>query len=372
MSDAEIPEESGRTVAKKFVYCLELAQQKFVLPVPKTQELAPVASAFRSNVASVCQMMVLPAAVGDMAFELRRSLDIAELDLTGELSTPPSTGNEIYSQASDVVRRRIERDWTLPANDWQKLIHERLKWGAVPLGWVSGTRQGSHGLDALFSSFVVGSWTAVETMIGDLWEATLNARPDGLVGLQGNPKRLVGKKWKDQTAPPEPDHLDDETAETDEIPKKNANAPGSDRSPISISLNDLVAHRLDIRNKMGTILARTRYNFSVLDNARLAYGEAFWKNSGKIDTAIMDRSFDKLNHVRNLLVHKAGFADQKYLDSAKSMQLPLAEVGLKIPLDGETAVKLVRPAFLAGSELVGAVDAWLETRKAKLARRNGD
>jgi hypothetical protein len=357
MSESKAPEEAATAFSKKFVYCLELARETFAVAVLQTEALAPVASAFEKNVKSVCQMMVLPTAVADMAYEFQRNLDFAEVDLTGALSVPmpPDREAEILGQASHVVRRRIERDLMMPDAEWRELIYERLKWGAAPLGWLPATRHGSLGLDALFSSFVVGSWTAVETMIGDLWVTTLNTHPDGLVSLQGNPNRYKNSAHSDKKA-------EDISADRDSNKRKNA-------AEVSFSHTELVALQLDIKDKMGTMLAEKRYNFSKLENARLAYFEAFWKDSEKIGAAITDKSLDKLHRLRNVMVHRAGVADQTYLKGAKSLGLPLASVGSEIPLDGESVVNLVRPAFQAGFNLLYAVDAWLVARKAALSRR---
>jgi hypothetical protein len=40
----------------------------------------------------------------------------------------------------------------------------------------------------MFSGYITGTWTAIETMIGDLWEAALNTHPEILAALNGTRK----------------------------------------------------------------------------------------------------------------------------------------------------------------------------------------
>ncbi len=45
-------------------------------------------------------------------------------------------------------------------------------------------------IDSLFSAMLLGTWTAFETLAGDLWEDAVNACP-AFAGLAGNPDRIA-------------------------------------------------------------------------------------------------------------------------------------------------------------------------------------
>jgi hypothetical protein len=52
----------------------------------------------------------------------------------------------------------------------------------------------SGGLEALLFAQILGTWTAFETMAGDLWETAINLHPAGLAELKGTKKRLGGRE----------------------------------------------------------------------------------------------------------------------------------------------------------------------------------
>ena len=126
------------------------------------------------------------------------------------------------------------------------------------------------------ASHITATWTIFETLAGDLWEAAMNGHPSGLSDLHGKPSSSSGQ------------------------------TEGK-----SIPLSQLEKYRYDLTDVMGTVL-REKFNFTVLDSVRDAYSMAFHKHSKKIEAAIMDKSLDALNKVRNLIVHKAGIVDKRY------------------------------------------------------------
>ncbi len=67
-----------------------------------------------------------------------------------------------------------------------------LEWGLATLeqeAWLAGDYIG-NAIEAMLSSMVVGTWTAFETVAGDLWVATMNAHPRDLDRLKGEEKRI--------------------------------------------------------------------------------------------------------------------------------------------------------------------------------------
>ena len=134
---------------------------------------------------------------------------------------------------------------------------------------------------ALLTSQVTGTWTAFEVLAGDLWESALNCRPRKLASLSA----ARGERTNDDKSQPS----------------------------TSIQLNLLSKYGFDVRDKMGTIL-REKLSFGVLDKIRESYRKAF--GGGDVSDVIASgRSPDPLNtlsFVRNVIVHRAGIADEDF------------------------------------------------------------
>jgi hypothetical protein len=116
---------------------------------------------------------------------------------------------------------------------------------------------------------------------------------------------------------------------------------------------------------MGTAL-KPKYNFSKLHRAREAYWRAFSKNRTDVCSAISDRSLDDLNAVRNVIVHRAGFADAEFV--AKRPKRPpfhAVQIGDRIPIDGPTVESLIKPAMETSIRLLRSVDQWIVTNPEK-------
>jgi hypothetical protein len=220
----------------------------------------------------------------------------------------------------------LRQDWRLKREDWATELRGKISRGSLAVETVARSRSGPKGVEALLSSFLIGSWSAYETMAGDLWEAALNAHPEGLVELNGE----RGKK-----------------------------------KPSQVPLSQLLKYRFDIRGKMGSIL-RDQFVFGSLAEIRNAYLAAFDKRSARlVETAISDDSLDALHIVRNLLVHRAGVVDEEYLKLFISFKnIPIAEIDERIVLDGEAVVGLVNPVVQKGLSLIRAVDTWLQWKPA--------
>jgi hypothetical protein len=60
------------------------------------------------------------------------------------------------------------------------------------------------GFEAILSSVIVQTWTAFETLAGDLWEAAINGHPSGLAELRGSAGRIwnaISARMKTQDMP---------------------------------------------------------------------------------------------------------------------------------------------------------------------------
>jgi hypothetical protein len=189
----------------------------------------------------------------------------------------------------------------------------------------------------MLSFCVTGTWTAFETMAGDLWEAALNVHPQGLAELKGTRKRI--------------------TRGTDSDSSRGQEDPEIEKLK-SVPLNEILRHEFKIENRMGTVL-RTKQRFDHLVGIREAYGLAFFKNTDDIDAVLKEDVFDALNTIRNLIVHRSGVVDTTYERKSKFLKIPSAPVGSPIFLDGETVVHLMRAVTARSLHLLTSVDAWI-------------
>lgn len=114
---------------------------------------------------------------------------------------------------------------------------------------------------------------------------------------------------------------------------------------------------------MGTALRDDeppRFNFSVLGGIRDAYEAAFFEDYEAVQEALWDRSLDALHAVRNVIVHRAGVIDEKFVSRVKSIPLLTGQRPEdKLDLNGGLVARLVGPAFSAVVMLIRSVDNWL-------------
>jgi hypothetical protein len=200
-----------------------------------------------------------------------------------------------------------------------------------------------EGLGHFLAQCIIGSWTAFETLAGDLWEAALNSYPHGLSELKGF------RRKKDKAS-----DSDNDSARA-----------RLDRTEKVINLNQLQRYQYDLRNKMGSAL-RYRQRFDHLQGIREAYIQAFHEAYDPIDAIILnDRTIDAVCAIRNVLVHKAGIADDDYLRSAKYLNVPKADKGRAIHLDGEIIYNLCLELHRLCFALVIVVDGWIAIERAR-------
>jgi hypothetical protein len=221
-------------------------------------------------------------------------------------------------------------------------------------------------MQAIFRSHLVETWTAFETLAGDLWVRAVNAQPKYLAGLTGAQNRIekVGSRSKAKTEEASPPvEGSDEGRPTGE---PETTEPRGGKS-ITLGLMSVVSRGVyDFSNRMGTLLVEAeRVKFTSLKSIREAYSMAFPEKapgarSKRIDTALADKNLDALSAVRNLIVHKAGIADAVYLEDWKGAQAaPRLAEWAELELDGQVCRTLMDPVIKASVELVKAVDSWL-------------
>ena len=311
----------------------------------KTKEIAVVANNFQRNIQRIKWMILVPSAVGDMTIRIQRCFDVAEFMITKTLDTTGadlSNRDEITALAQRLFHNSSQEELNkIGTAEWEDFIQIALERGTRPVLMIAAPlTPARNGLEAILSFCVTGTWTAFETMAGDLWEAALNVHPSGLSELKG--KRKSGQKPSDVNETP--DLRGDDSAESASLKM--------------VPLAELIRHEYEIRGKMGSV-PRARQRFDHLAGIREAYRLAFFKNFEQVDAALTDDVIDALNAVRNLIVHRAGVVDETYEKRSRHLDIPKAPIGQPIFLDGEIVAKLMESVISSSLHLLVAVDEWI-------------
>gem|GEM_PF-6390455 len=275
--------------------------------------IKPPVAAFIANWNNVVFLTIFPAAVVFAEKLSQYVCDIAAVRKSGRLGPPfpPETISEADLRAltTEFANNGVALSSMTNIGDAARGIDYQ------PQSEVKAR----YGLSALFASSLVSTWTAFETLAGDLWEATVNARP----GLAG--------------------HV-----------------------ATSIKTEMLQKHGFNVPHQMGTILREMKaVSFTVLDEIRNAYKSTFTKHAQKIDASLANKSLDALSQARNLIVHKAGKCDAEYISRAKGLpQLPHLALGEQLMTNGILARQLIEPVITCCQELIDSVGAWLRSHPA--------
>ncbi|MEX1230838.1 MAG: hypothetical protein WEB58_11405 [Planctomycetaceae bacterium] len=262
---------------------------------------------------------------------------------------------------SDNEQRENQKKAAEYANKWMRGDEEMPAWvhlstatsmdfGDFIMSTMHDTNMLSATIEGLMGALITGTWTAIEVLAGDLWEDALNHHPDGLARLTGRKNRIGGKRVDEA-------ELNDDT----ELPEHDT----QDRKSILLSDLERVARgRYDLSHLMGTLL-RQRFSFSTLGAIREAYSVAFSEKlkprPKPIDECLSNKSLDAVSLIRNLLVHRAGVADDTYIKRSRSIpQVPQLKVGEKWQASSDTVEVVIAPAIEKISELIQAVDDWIK------------
>jgi hypothetical protein len=295
-------------------------------------------------------MLDLPGGAVWLIKHLEHFSDQARLELTGHLGQPQDdelkivVGERAAAMAQAWHARPDPQD--MPINRSAAAILDFLLISTGDHGpgiWL--------GLEAILNAQITGMWTAFEVLAGDLWEAALNSHPHGLAELKGKRKKNGESKHP-------PLGAEDLTAPTA--------AKEADELRLVVSRSFLQRNKFDLKSLWGTAL-KPEDGFAGLKAIREAYVRAFHKDYQEIDDAVMSPCFDKLSSVRNVIVHRGGFADDKFLREVKNFS-EFCGIGHKerIPIDGRMVDSLVRPAIDQSCALIKAVDAWIVDHPVKV------
>jgi hypothetical protein len=165
-----------------------------VLPEFKSQEIGAIAANFNNNIQRIKSMLVTPTLIGDLTMDIQRCVDYAEFCTTKSVSDPilrDTPSPEILKLASQIFHTNNQEMFEgqeQGGEKWQEFYLASLNRGTQPVMMLQGTPSAT-GLEAMLSSALTGTWTAFETMAGDLWETALNLHPAVLAELRGKKKR---------------------------------------------------------------------------------------------------------------------------------------------------------------------------------------
>ena len=322
-----------------FTYASDFATV-LVQYTPESPALQEVAAAFSGNIKRIAFAGMLPAYLVGVAF-LNTQLDLlAKLNLEiKEGDTRYIFGHDDFDEALDELRQaertRLGAEYIAEAQLGKKPNPKDI--GEFNLGLILKDQDSlpEMGTQSILSGMVIGGWTAIETLLSDLWLTALNSHPSKLAALSG--------KWH-KTQKIGANEYDDNEGEEEESKK--------------IDLNDLMQSNYNLTEKMGTILRR-KYKWGVLEHARRAYGAAFSSHYDDIKAAVEDSSLDDLSAARNVLVHKAGIVDGEFKRKTKGGPLASLNVEDRIELTGLIVRDLLKPAVERSNKLLKAVDFWL-------------
>jgi hypothetical protein len=310
----------------------------------KTSALHPVVNAYMSNARRIYWLWKLKPDLVEHACVLTENMCSATYDLTGHIDLVRAHAedsdfpNKLKNKLRELVESFDNPDYMFRSQRALDRLEGLLE--DVPSTW-------DDGVYATLSAMVTTGWTTFEVLATDLWEAALNYHPRHLSDLSGKRKRISGKAGS----------LGREKEEAKQEEREAVSPPDLLNVMRRVTRGTYNAGEL-----MGTIL-KENFAFHKLSGVRLAYSAAFSKKSDEVDTALSNISLDKLNLVRNLLLHKSGIVDQKFLTGTKELNWTVeAEDRKTLRLDGEIVRELFSPVFQCGMDLILAVDGWVSEK----------
>jgi hypothetical protein len=254
-----ITTDAVRVAAKSYLINVDRVYSLLKLPVVLSHMVATLARAVipALNATGVQSLSVDPA-------ELQRSLQ----EMVSEFSKLQATGQLTSELAVELINAKLAALETEKSGLFQLIQFVMIAAGNLSHSW-SLTQEASGnwrlgvtmtdsqteswsrlltialtaidtpvrpGFDAVLSASIVGTWTAIEALAGDLWEAALNTEPEILAKLSGAKQTKEGDK--------------------------------------KIDLNYIHKYGYKLTQVMGTIL-RDRFRFITLEGIKEAYDAAF-------------------------------------------------------------------------------------------------
>jgi hypothetical protein len=308
-------------------------------------DIAEVGRVFKENFERLTALTSLPVGLVSVAMRTQFAFDLAHFKLHGrversDVDDAPETQTRILNEANGMLRmgeafqRRPPPGMTIAQADATRVDEVARQLAAA-----------NDGIDALYSSVVLSSWTLFESLATDLWVAAVNVEPK-LSALSGSKNRISLMSEKKRGASGKKTQKQQDEPKTDE----------------KVSLADI--HRITkgdfkLDRKMGLLL-RENFEFDSLEKIRVAYSRAFGKESGAVDEVLSDPALDRLSSVRNLIAHRAGFCDHEYCARLRYVPgLPSAKPGERVSLDGKMIAQMMNEVVSLGARLLSNVTNWV-------------
>jgi hypothetical protein len=318
-----------------------LAHGRFAVEKLQTDQFRPIVLAYNNNIDRARSVFLFPIFIAVFAMRQQRALDEAHFLETGSVYKAPEN-----AEALATINRRAQELFReqgvafLTSGSSETIATSFLDQGArVIHGLINPSKDDpvAQGIEQMFNAQILATWTAFETLVGDLWVAAVNAHPRTLADLAGTTKGRYVIGRGDRSEP--------------------GDSPASGDKAVKLSW--LQRFGYDIADRMGTI-HRERFSFDRLSGIRQAYAAAFAKNAEKIDKYLSDEVLDAVSQVRNAIVHRAGVADDEYVRRAQRLPAaPKVDAGQQIIFDGESFCTLMVPMLECVDGLIYAIDEWV-------------
>jgi hypothetical protein len=284
-------------------------------PKLKCTALHPALKAFQKNIERFAQMAALPSSVVDASMRHLLMLCQATFNV---LKKPVMDDTEVRVNADKISKeyeKVAERHWAADGGffDGRNLMLHIFESDVLyfnkrekihhPLGnW--------EGYYALLSAQVIAAWTALETLIEDVWVTAVNLHPE-------HAQVLDGKQF---------------------------------------TLERLQEHNYNWEGRVGELLAE-KMEFGHLDKTIIAYRKIFPKRE-KIHEALAGKALAAVHAVRNTLVHDAGIVRGRF---KKTFPSPWNKVvdGQRLRLTGKNVAELTTTITRTGNLLLLQIDEWL-------------
>lgn len=289
----------------------------------RTDYLRPIAEAFQWNLLRLSTYTTFPAWIALEA--LREQLWLDHANVNAGIPLNP-----------DLFKFRSEGAAPKAAEEFNRLVEEYRHMSGIKLMdllygigvsyiehrlQVRGQQSAKLGIEALFSTVIIDSWTAFENLASDLW----------VVAVDKGPKEIASRAFL----------------------SKQLRTPEDQITPKTI-------HKLehDLKEQPGSWLREVgKVSFQRLDDIKLFYAEVFGKDVKKLFDEVDGGYIVALSAFRNALIHNAGKADKKFLERVARFpefrNIPTKEEFL---LDGEVVARLRNAAINLGQKLIQFVD----------------
>lgn len=292
--------------------------------------LQPIAKAFIRNMNRVRGLGVFP--INAVAIATVNEAARCDAIVRNQLSLDDHRLNPESPTFDKALFEKVDKERQSIASAWSKRDQEKngrmfFKVGKTGLNTVIEWNPlwAPDAVQALMASMLTGLWTAFESLAQDTWVTAVNEQAVPLA------RRILDPRLQKA------------------------------EQPKSISWNVFASSGFNLEHSMGTILLRERkVDFQSFGLIRDAYKVAF---DGELEPIFDTHGGElfRLETVRNLFVHKGGIVDDKFIKRMGETRSEIREMkGQPLSVSGEYVAMMADVVAGAGTDLVLAVDKWLE------------